>query len=161
MINDIIEIVIKIGKRLSKKTTADRAWTDEIKKKLTKYGRSQKLYVCVGKKDIKKKDWGEWLYDITFLDMTADETIVEIPFICESEWKHGFEIDTDFSKLVQARATNKMMIFQAKNKLEANEIHDRLVKTKNEFNAKQGEEKATYIYMCWNSETELFEVYKK
>lgn len=161
MINEIIEIVNKVGIDLSKRTTADREWTDEIKKRITDYGNSQKVYVCVGKKDIKNKDWGEWLYDITFLDRTTDETIVEIPFICESEWKHGFEIDTDFSKLVQARAKNKLMIFQAKNKAAANEIHERLVKAKNAFNAKQGEEKATYIYMCWNCDSESFEVFKK
>jgi hypothetical protein len=161
MINEIIEIVKQVGIDLSKKTTADRAWTDEIKKRITDYGKSEDLYVCVGKKDIKNKDWGEWLYDITFLKRDANETIWEIPFVCESEWKGGFEIDTDFSKLVQARAKNKLMIFQAKNKIETDEIHNRLVMAKDAFNAKQGEEKAAYFYMCWNRESEAFEVYKK
>ena len=74
----------------------------------------------VGAKRYPGADYGEWLYDMTWVEMD-DDWLLSSPVVIESEWKYHYAIkdqhrvDHDFQKLVQARADVRVWISSAPN----------------------------------------------
>jgi hypothetical protein len=57
-----------------------------------------------------KADEGEWRYDMVWYVLDNDGFQVRLPMVLECEWNPDFTIDTDFQKLVQARADVRVWI---------------------------------------------------
>jgi len=74
----------------------------------------------VGAKRYPAADFGEWLYDMTWVEMDND-WLLSSPVVIESEWKYHYAIkdqhrvDHDFQKLVQARADVRVWVSSAPN----------------------------------------------
>lgn len=74
----------------------------------------------VGAKGYLGRDYGEWLYDMTWVEM-YDDWLLSSPVVIESEWKYHYAIkdqhrvDHDFQKLVQARADVRVWVSSAPN----------------------------------------------
>ena len=104
--------------------------TEAVKNKLSEIGQ-EKLgcYVCAS--GVQRANWGEWLYDVTWLEYDCDGgSLVDAHLAAECEWGNCGDIKDDFQKLLLARASVRLMIFGgwdecgSKRKLEwiANEI---------------------------------------
>lgn len=100
----------------SDKITADGPWTKAIMAGLRDLGKNYDLKTCASGID-NDPDWGEWLYDLCWVDAETNETtgwnLRSVPLVAECEWQHNlWAIGFDFDKLLLARADLKLMIYQ-------------------------------------------------
>jgi len=92
----------------------DREYTEAIETVLCEIGRDS--FRCqVYAKDVpeNKKDGGEWLYDVTWLEYEKNGRgeLTDALLVAECEWGGEQEIEYDFEKLLLARAGVRVMIF--------------------------------------------------
>jgi hypothetical protein len=102
---------------------SDRRWTVELVAALGELGRQQKFDVCASGWSLRDGHcWGEWLYDLSWLEM-KDGHVIDVPMILESEWNlKRDEIEADFGKLLLGRADRRVMVFQQPNAAKVDEI---------------------------------------
>ena len=88
-----------------------------VKTKLCEIGRV-KFGCRVCAKSVKNADYGEWLYDVTWLEYEddCDNTLIGAHLAAECEWGDCDHIYDDFQKLLLARASVRLMIFNGKDK---------------------------------------------
>lgn len=56
---------------------------------------------------------GEWLWDMAWLRRAANGDLSEVVLACEGEWAtQKVKIDEDFQKLLAAKASIRLMIFE-------------------------------------------------
>ena len=94
------------------------------------------------KVDETKRDWGEWLYDVTWLEY-GDGRVVEAPFVAECEWGNLEKITEDFDKLLLARSGVRLMICEGNRKRSSNRtstITEELARRVREFNGSRTED---------------------
>jgi hypothetical protein len=104
----------------------------------------------------KCRDHGEWLFDLTWqrLQDEAGETyLCETPLVFECEWdrlgREKREIDYDFNKLLVARASLKVIVFEPMpNSDEKNQTIGRLQKRIEKFSARDAGTR--YLFAAWN-----------
>lgn len=90
-------------------------WTKRVFTTLCTIGR-ETLGCQVGARSDKVKtgthlDYGEFLYDVTWLQYDAEGWLVSAPLVVECEWSSYLEaIEEDFSKLLLACASVRLMI---------------------------------------------------
>lgn len=116
MLDTIKKELDELGKNLQEKGINDNtSWTREIKNTFIELGKKYKLITCVGGKAC-ESDWGEWLYDISWLktkDIDGYDVIEKMILAVESEWGiKDEEILEDFQKLLVCNAEMKVFIFQ-------------------------------------------------
>ena len=117
-------------------TTSDD-WTKVVLTKLCKIGKDFRCEVGAdsGKVDIENRNWGEWLYDVTWLEYDADGRVAAAPLVAECEWGKLEQIIEDFDKLLLARACVRLMIYDggygAGSKWIAEQLATRVRKFKN------------------------------
>lgn len=89
------------------------AWTKAILKRISGLGKTKgrKFHVCATSRAENKADEGEWLYDLTWLRYDGDDHLLEVALALECEWDSK-KLNEDFQKLLQARATLRVFIFQ-------------------------------------------------
>jgi len=93
----------------------DSIWTFKIKEGICDLGKKQGYTIQTNKQSSPNADWGEWLFDLTWLDYSKG-MVLEVPLALECEWSPSWdEIDADFQKLIISRANHRMMIFQQAN----------------------------------------------
>lgn len=82
-----------------------------VKAKLCRIGRDEfGFYVCA--KNVEGTDCGEWLYDVTWLEYDcADNSLIDAHLAAECEWGEREHVYDDFQKLLLARASVLLMIF--------------------------------------------------
>lgn len=127
-IQKIISVIEQCCNNLvSQNIESNSKWTSEIKQSVVNFARENddSFCICVGGNEIKNKDHGEWLYDITIIKMFNDELIEYVDTVIESEWGGMPQILEDFQKVIQSNAKNKLMICQDY-KLSAHDIFDNL-----------------------------------
>ena len=85
--------------------------TETVKNKLRQIGQGKfGCYVCAS--GVPRADYGEWLYDVTWLKYDCDgSSLIDAPLVAECEWGNPGDIDDDFQKLLLARASVRVMIF--------------------------------------------------
>lgn len=94
-----------------KSAKGDGAWTKQLKKDLVMLGQEYGWDTCP-EWDGERLKWG-WLYDLIWYEEDADGHVSEIYLVMESEWERGWKaIKYDFEKLLLAKSTLKLMIFQ-------------------------------------------------
>tara|TARA_R110002110_G_scaffold85816_4_gene223699 strand:- start:32918 stop:33385 length:468 start_codon:yes stop_codon:yes gene_type:complete len=91
----------------------NKEWTAVIKSELCRVGGGNPFGYRVAASGVTKKDYGEWLYDVVWLDYAEGDTrqLLSVPFVAESEWGNDGDINDDFEKLLVARADVRLMIF--------------------------------------------------
>ena len=94
-------------------TSAGReSWTTAVKTAICELG-SKDFYVTASGCN-EKSDYGEWLYDICWLECESNKDgwwLKNASVVFECEWGKPFEVDNDFDKLLLARAELRVMIF--------------------------------------------------
>ena len=60
------------------------------------------------------RDGAEWLYDTTWLELDDTGRIKSIPLVAECEWGSQGEVEDDLQKLLVARATLRVMVYDPK-----------------------------------------------
>ena len=94
----------------------DTEWASAILTKLCQIGRNEfkcKVGADTGRVDKAHRDWGEWLYDVTWLKYNNDrhDHLIDVPLVAECEWKPLDGIVEDFHKLLLARSGVRLMIY--------------------------------------------------
>lgn len=93
---------------------SDGLWTSGIKTELSKVGANLGYVTCAtGADDCEP----EWLYDLLWYK-SKNGKLTEVKLVVESEWSTDeenqyYELIYDFEKLLLAKATYKLFIFQA------------------------------------------------
>ena len=90
-------------------------WTNGIKTELCRIGRRFDYKVYAQDVPKKKKDGGEWLYDVTWLQYEKSDRgeLTDAPLVAECEWGDTPDIEDNFEKLLLARAGVRVMIVDA------------------------------------------------
>jgi len=82
--------------------------TKEVKKFFGDLGKTLDFKVAAA--GFPKFDEGEWRYDMVWYALDNDGFQIRLPMVLECEWNPDVTIDTDFQKLVQARADVRVWI---------------------------------------------------
>ena len=114
--------LLKEGLQRVHKETAwnnsNRTWTRKLKSALAELASDQR--VPSAPPGQRRSVWAsgtcnareEWLYDLCWLDY-EDGFLIGMPLAVESEWGRPGDIFDDFQKLVQSRASVRLMIYDA------------------------------------------------
>ena len=111
-------------------------WTKDVLTKLCKIGQGFGFQVGAAKVDKENRNWGEWLYDVTWLEYNAAGRVVAAPLVAECEWGTRPRIRDDFDKLLLVRASVRLMIYEGNRKRGSNrskEITEELARRIREF----------------------------
>ena len=126
-------------------------WTQSIKSELCRIGRGKEFRCKVGAhaREVAKchRDYGEWLYDVTWLEYDRDDCVTAAHLVAECEWGDITDIDEDFQKLLLARATVRLMIFDGNHKPKSPEIAKHLACQVRRF-TRSGDEDA-WLVAAW------------
>ena len=120
-------------------------WTKAVLTELCQIGQGFGFEVGAKKNIVNEenRDWGEWLYDVTWLEYDQDRRVIEAPLVAECEWGKPERIKEDFDKLLLARAGVRLMICEGNRKRgsnRSNEITEELAKRIREFNGSCAED---------------------
>ena len=116
-----------------------------VKTKLCEIGRNEfGFYVCA--KSVEKTDRGEWLFDVSWLKYDCDKSLIYVPLAAECEWGAFKDIYYDFQKLLLARASVVLMIFEARES-SSKEMADCLAEKVGKFRG-SGDENA-WLLAAW------------
>ena len=128
-------------------------WTKVVKTKLCEIGREFGFKVGAGGVD--NPGYGEWLYDVTWLEYEREcdglkwpaPVLIEAPLVAECEWGNEGAIKDDFEKLLLARAGIRLMIFDARDQSHSEEIARGLARMVREFNSSRAED--AWLLASW------------
>jgi hypothetical protein len=85
----------------------DAVWTKKIKNAIAMLGQARGLRTYASSAEL--ANHGEWLYDLTWTDEPSG-FLRSVPLVLEMEWTPNGVVD-DFQKLVVARASHRVMLF--------------------------------------------------
>ena len=94
----------------------NRDWTIQLKNDIGDLGAANRWSICTSGSGFKDRGFDcEWLYDLIWYRNTEpDNHLAEVYLVLESEWDMSpSAIKYDFEKLLLAKATLKVMVFQA------------------------------------------------
>ena len=107
LLHEIVAVIQQIPAKMLP-GSSEGEWTREIIKDFKQLGYQSGYWVCPDA----NQSTGAWLYDLCWYRNKNDE-LVEVPMVLESEWsRHWKDIRFDFEKLLQAKASIKVMIFE-------------------------------------------------
>ena len=112
-------------------SSPNSVWTLDVKTALGITGKAHDCWVCSAGVPAHACDSGEWLYDVAWLSYQPDgeEYLLSADLVVECEWNPGFDhLDEDFQKLLLARATVRLMIFDGGNAAGANRLANHLAR---------------------------------
>lgn len=119
------------------RAASSAAWTEAVKTKLCEIGR--RFNYRVG--ESKLGDFGEWLYDVTWLEGEPEGLMIDAHLVAECEWDHRFgHITEDFDKLLLARASVRLMIFDGNHKPGSEKIAAQLAERIRAFKGSRAED---------------------
>ena len=119
-IRKIIEELEKFRRTVPSDGLPDGKWTSGVLTALAKAGKHFGYRVAASRVPDEHRDWGEWLYDLTWFDMDKNESWEtkghwSVPMVAECEWKSAkWEIQQDFEKLLIARAALRVMVYDGR-----------------------------------------------
>ncbi len=134
----IRQALTEINARLAGQGASDKEWTNAVKTKLYQAGHNlgYRVATSLDRKRVAEgcadgPDFGEWLFDLVWMVWNGEpqRQLNRICLVVESEWGNQDDIMDDFEKLLVARSCVRLMIFQASNRAEVEEV----------FNLLQGE----------------------
>ena len=139
-----------------------REWTRAVKTELCEIGRSRFNYK-VGASGVNNGGFGEWLYDVTWLEYERERdglkwpatALIEAHLVAECEWgndRNNEYIIEDFEKLLLARAGIRLMIFNGFNQADSERIAERLAKKVGKFKDSRAED--DWLLAAWEGPRE-------
>ena len=152
MIRQILNAIDEIEGMQCRDQWSNPEWTRKIKTALCKVGIRNGYYVCASSLDV-EKDCGEWLYDVCWLKYGATDGgwLRLMPMAAESEWgKNIGDIEDDFSKLLVARASLRVMVcdgWHLPNDTEGQATAERMQQTVGEYNGSRVRD--TYLLIVY------------
>lgn len=148
LIRDALDALVPAA--LRPENLNSRHWTQAIKSAVCQIGKAQGYWVYAS--SCAEADGGEWLYDITWLNY-RDDVFESVELVMESEWNWR-GIDTDFQKLMLARAKSRCMVFEASNTLRGKQKVQDLVEQIQKFHdSRPGD---TYLFCVWIADAATF-----
>ncbi len=110
----------KLARRLCKDgTDGSRAWTEAFLDRLVEAAREMpdSDHIGVGGHPlfVENADFGEWLFDMIWLKYDQQQRMEGVYLVAESEWGSKEDVLDDFQKLLVARATVRVMVYDAHN----------------------------------------------
>ena len=134
--------------------TTDTEGTKAVKTKLCEIGREFGCKVCASGVEKAARDYGEWLYDVTWLnyEKSGQGELVDAPLVAECEWGNFDAIVEDFEKLLLARADVRLMIFTGSNQAKSGKIAERLARKVSEFKGSRAED--AWLLAAWEGSTD-------
>ena len=135
-----------------------RKWTRAVKTELCEIGRSSRFDYKVGASGVNNGGFGEWLYDVTWLEYERERdglkwphtALIDAHLVAECEWgsdRNNEYIIEDFEKLLLARACVRLMIFDGFDESRSKEIAERLAKKVGEFKNSRAED--AWLLAAW------------
>jgi hypothetical protein len=132
----------------------DGDWTKQLKDDIGTLGEKNRWTVCAG--GFKGRFEGGWLYDLVWYN-EANGHLSEVYLVLESEWgEYRTDIKYDFEKLLVAKATLKVMVFQTKNG-EIEDLFGFLEEGIRAFPLLQSANE-TYLLIAFNNDTGKFDI---
>ena len=133
------------------------AWFPVIATKLCKIGREFGCKVGARGVDKADRDYGEWLYDVTWLEYERERdglkwpatALIEAHLVAECEWGNCEKIVYDFEKLLLARAGVRLMIFTGTNQSNSEKIAGQLARRVREFKGFRAED--AWLLAAWET----------
>ncbi len=138
---------------------SEAEWTLGIQAILARLGHEEKFKVCANKKNVGRgfeqirqfvagetPEHGEWLYDILWYHQKQVDPkyMLDVPLVLESEWRNHVAYEYDFQKLLLARSTYKVMIFQCGNRV--------IEWSKEQIRHFRGTQGDRYLFCSWQGE---------
>jgi len=131
---------------------SNRLWTKQIKEGLCALG--QVLGYGVSAAGCKDADTGEWMFDLMWGDGDKDH-FLEMPLAMECEWSTDIDqIFWDFEKLLIAKASHKLFVFQQDTDKEVEYVAKELTVAVHRFRTRLLEER--YLLAGWSSGQKSF-----
>jgi hypothetical protein len=135
-------------------------WTSKIKERICDLGKNLGYKIQTNKKSATNADWGEWLFDLTWLDY-SEGMVLEVPLALECEWSQNIdEIDADFQKLIICRADHRVMIFQQANLSKIKDIIESFKKQISNFRRTETSDRYLFVGFHWDEGKFFFEAYQ-
>lgn len=133
---------------------SDSDWTLRLKEEIAELGRTHEWDICTS--GFKDRFDCEWLYDLIWYKNDSADHLSELYLVLESEWDIARSaIKYDFEKLLIARATLKVMVFQAYNR-DISKIFELLKAGIDAFHTRSDDE--IYILAGFNIDSFAFDV---
>ena len=121
-------------------------WTKAIATTLCEIGQGFGFQVGA-EVDEANRNWGEWLYDVTWLENNDAGRVVAAPLVAECEWKGFGDVNDDFDKLLLARASVRLMIYDGNSPRGSSGIAEELAKRVREFTDSRAED--AWLLAAW------------
>lgn len=122
-------------------------WSRGIKERLCILGKEYSYEVCA--RDCDNTNYGEWLYDMIWSKNEGD-FLIESGLTFESEW-NGWELDSDFQKLLQSRTDHRAWLFKFKGT--SDDFHNTIKKCVKQVQVFKGTSKGDrYLFLGWNED---------
>ena len=131
-------------------------WTKAVKTELCKIGRDRFSFeVYASGVENPEPGHGEWLYDVTWLEyekngrseLNARRKLIDAPLVAECEWGDLGDIYDDFEKILLARASVRLMIFDGNQNPGSKKIAEQLAGRVREFNGSRAED--VWLLAAW------------
>ncbi len=159
--SEILRNLQKLTANLLDRNASNGDWTKAIKHELVRQG--QKLGYEVAASGCEDADYGEWLFDVSWLsyEWKADgpeRCLKRLHLAAESEWGDLGAIYDDFEKLLVAKADVCLMIFQEKNAKAIAEVARLLGKSVKSFQG--GEEGGRHLLLGYDLKENTFRAFR-
>ena len=103
--------------------------TQRIMSAICEIGLARHYEVCC--RNAPNATFGEWLYDMGWYDNEGD-FMIDAPLALECEWT-GFDLDSDFKKVLVARASHRVYIFKQPDETRAVNAIDMMIEQVKKF----------------------------
>lgn len=118
VVNEIVKAFRKLdeyhGKHPKRRPRSKPGWTKVVFETLSGLNKMKKC-------DVRHKRYigtppgkGEWLWDLCWRKEDGSGSLVEVPLAVECEWGIGVDVKEDFERLMAARASVRVMIYDAR-----------------------------------------------
>jgi len=150
---EIATAIKHLPKRLIGRTK-DSEWSKHLKEYIGSLGEKHGWDICAS--GCKGRFDNGWLYDLIWYHEDPDTHLAEVYLVLESEWRTPqSDIKYDFEKLLLAKATLKVMVFQG-NDRNISGLFNFLERGISAFQKRSADE--TYILAAFNNSTYAFDV---
>jgi hypothetical protein len=127
-------------------------WTKAILLEIGALGKELDYEIC----GLREHFQPEWLFDLCWYSCAPDGKLLEMPLVLESEWDAKYEgIKYDFEKLLIAKSTFKVLVFQATGQT-ATDYFNKFEQGIRTFQG--GSSGEVYLLACFNEDEWKFEI---
>jgi len=135
-------------------------WTQEIVTRICQLSkRPEWNYGACARGQPLGADYGEWLYDVSWY-VEDGQCLTHLPLVAECEWGPDGSCDSDFQKLLQARADHRLWLFRVPTLEAADEMINGCKDNVKRFHPSQIGDRYLFSALVWNKTPSLrFDLY--